>query len=142
MQFFVAVGRRDAPVSFPPSGPNAAEVVVPRWHQSVRLRKSRDFQRVQRGGRKIRHPHLFVLYLPGETACSRFGLTVSRKVGNAVHRNRVKRWIREILREEREDLAGSWDVVVIARRSASTAGLSTLRAELTRALKRVGDSER
>jgi len=48
----------------------------------------------------------------------RLGLTVSRKVGNAVVRNRVKRRIREWFRRERDCFGGAWDVVVIARREA------------------------
>jgi ribonuclease P protein component len=49
----------------------------------------------------------------------RLGLTVSRKVGNAVVRNRVKRRIREWFRRERGCFGGAWDVVVIARREAA-----------------------
>jgi ribonuclease P protein component len=51
----------------------------------------------------------------------RLGLTVSRKVGNAVVRNRVKRRIREWFRRDLE-LRGSWDLVVIARREAAELG--------------------
>lgn len=59
----------------------------------------------------------------------RFGLAVSRKVGNAVVRNRVKRWIREVLRVDGRALGGH-DVVVIARPAAADAGLDALRSEL------------
>jgi ribonuclease P protein component len=50
---------------------------------------------------------------------SRLGLTVSRKVGNAVVRNRVKRRVREWFRRTRSSFAGSWDIIVIARRDAA-----------------------
>jgi ribonuclease P protein component len=63
----------------------------------------------------------------------RFGLAVSRKVGNAVVRNRVKRWIREVLRVDGRGLGGH-DVVVIARPAAADAGLDALRGELRAAL--------
>lgn len=50
---------------------------------------------------------------------TRLGLTVSRRVGNAVVRNRVKRRLREWFREARWELSGTWDIVVIARREAA-----------------------
>jgi ribonuclease P protein component len=60
-----------------------------------------------------------------EGASSRLGLTVSRKVGNAVVRNRVKRRIREWFRRERHEFEGVWDVVVIARREAAALDFET-----------------
>lgn len=78
-----------------------------------------------------------MLYLPGQAAGSRVGLTVSRKVGGAVVRNQVKRWLREAVRHERIGLVGDWDVVVIARPSAATAGAARLRGEVGRALRRI-----
>ena len=57
----------------------------------------------------------------GSEEGSRFGITVSRKVGNAVTRNRVKRWLREAIRHERDGLDGG-DVVFIAHPQAATAG--------------------
>lgn len=64
-------------------------------------------------------------------------MSVSRKVGNAVVRNRVKRWLREAIRHERGALAGRWDVVIIARPEAAGAGAASLAAELRRLLARV-----
>ena len=78
-----------------------------------------------------------MLYLPGQAAGSRVGLTVSRKVGGAVVRNQVKRWLREAVRHERAELVGDWDVVLIARPSAATAGAVRLRAQVRRALRRI-----
>jgi len=50
---------------------------------------------------------------------ARVGITVSRRVGNAVTRNRIKRWVREVLRQHIEWLPTGHDVVVIARRNAT-----------------------
>lgn len=67
---------------------------------------------------------------PGTVAVSRVGLTVSRRVGNAVCRNRVKRWLRESVRAVGAPSGGPWDLVLIARPEAAEAGFHALRAEV------------
>lgn len=117
-----------------------------RFPRSLRLRSSADFQQVHRHGRRLEVPHLVVRYLArGDRAGPRFGLAVSRKVGNAVVRNRVKRWLRESIRRQwgsrAADLAGH-DVVFIARSSAAEAGYEAIRHGVSTALGAVADAGR
>jgi ribonuclease P protein component len=70
-----------------------------------------------------------MLFIPASNDASRFGITVSRRVGNAVVRNRVKRWLREVIRHHWRSLEGEWDVVIIARPKAAEAGLVRLESD-------------
>ena len=103
--------------------------------RSLRLRRSLDFQAVQRAGRRQTAPHLVVLCLKREGA-ARFGVSVSRKVGGAVVRNRVKRRLREAIRHHRHGIAGV-DVVFIAKPSAAAATGSDLSASVKLVLSQV-----
>jgi len=101
-----------------------------------RLHRSAEFIRLQRHGARFQSPH-FVLYadnLDGEPAHSRLGVTVSRRIGNAVARNRVKRRVREFFRKEmRAQLPVGTSVVVIARAGAATLESPAISNELTMA---------
>lgn len=107
-----------------PGGDDALEVGVSvptgRFSSKDRLRRSREFKQVTRRGRRAAASAYVVLTAPGIPGRGpRLGLTVSRKVGNAVVRNRVKRRIREWFRASRATWPGAWDIVVIARREAA-----------------------
>ena len=107
-----------------------------RLPRSVRLRKRPDFVRIQARGQRFRTKNLVVCWSAGPEA-QRFGITVSRKVGNAVTRNRVKRWLREAIRHNRHKVAGV-DVVFIAHSSASRAGALAISEQVALALDRIG----
>ena len=108
-----------------------------------RLSRSADFDRVYRQGRALGGRALVVHTFPrGDEAEPRLGLSVSRKVGGAVERNRVKRLIREAFRAELPRLRAGHDVVVVARPDvrelAEREGLDGVRAALADLLERAG----
>jgi len=70
---------------------------------------------------------------------ARFGITVSRKVGCAVTRNRIKRWVRECCRRD-SSVADGWDIVVVAKPQAAKASLETASAELATVWSRLGSA--
>ncbi|MGH2905498.1 MAG: ribonuclease P protein component [Solirubrobacterales bacterium] len=96
--------------------------LAPARTKGRRLSRSTEFQRVYRQGRSKANRHL-VLYSfargEDDEARPRFGVSVGRKVGNAVIRNRVKRTIREAVAELEPNLPDGLDYVVLARPDAA-----------------------
>jgi ribonuclease P protein component len=82
-----------------------------------RIRKRAEFQRVQSIGRRVTTPHFVLLVARGEGP-SRLGLVVTKKIGNAVQRNRVKRLCRACFRTWKDLVPAGVDLVVIAREGA------------------------
>ena len=89
-----------------------------------------DFLRVQGEGRRFRRERLTVLVHGGELENPRVGYTVSRKVGNAVIRNRVRRRLREIVRLNQELLVTGFDYVIVGSPAAAASSYEALEHEL------------
>ncbi len=89
-----------------------------RFPAQYRLRHAREFQQVYRHRQSVADSCLVVYARPNELNYSRLGLSVSRRVGNAVVRNRWKRWIRESFRQQNHQLPSGLDLVVIPRQLA------------------------
>ena len=107
-----------------------------RFPREARLRKRRDFLKVQHRGRRLWGRQFIVYIRPGRTGRSRLGITVSRKVGGAVHRNRIKRWVREAYRTRPDLFKQPIDIVVIAKRGIEDFSLHTIRDDLARVVSR------
>jgi ribonuclease P protein component len=104
-------------------------MVTQTFPRSARIVDSSEFGQVRKEGRSYAGRFLFlnVLRVPpvppsgaSVGATGRLGVITSRKVGGAVERNRVRRYVREVFRKERTRLEGFW-LVVVARRSAGEA---------------------
>jgi ribonuclease P protein component len=114
--------------------------------RSGRLSRSAEFERVYRHGRSTANRQLVLYSFPNPDAeRPRVGLSVSRKVGGAVQRNKVKRLLREAFARSEPGLRAGHDVVVVARPDAlelaEREGLAGLDAALTELLGKAGLSE-
>ena len=113
----------------------AASATFPRSH---RLRSRSEFSRVfDARVRESRGPLTFYA-APNDLSHSRLGLSLSRRVGNAVRRNRIKRLLRESFRLRQHDLPPGFDIVVVVRphEPLSLADYESMMIDLARRLER------
>ena len=108
-----------------------------RFQRRDRLKKRYEFKQAQLSGRRIHTPHFLIVVHPNALQNTRLGITVTKKVGNAVQRNRIKRLVREVFRRNRPMFPGSHDLVFIAKRGATDVDYHSLLDELRRAANRL-----
>ncbi|MFQ5434782.1 MAG: ribonuclease P protein component [Anaerolineae bacterium] len=101
-----------------------------------RLRRVVDVKRVQRHGCSWRHPLVILLVLTNSQPFSRFAVIASKRVGNAVVRNRCRRRLREVIRGQLPTISPGWDCVLIARQTSSQAAYLELETAVLHTLTR------
>jgi ribonuclease P protein component len=97
------------------------------------LRRSADFDRVLRSGRRIGTASLTLFVRDNENGFPRVGLAVGRKLGKAVVRNRIKRRLRALVRPLAGRSQAGRDVVIVAKPPAIAAAAARLRDEVQEA---------
>ncbi len=99
-----------------------------------RIRRRSDFQQVYEHGLRTPARFMTLFVLPNNLPVTRLGVAATRRLGDAVHRNRAKRLVREVFR--RNKTLPGFDVVVVPRRELLDAEFSSLEADYRSALRR------
>jgi ribonuclease P protein component len=92
-----------------------------------RILKRREFVALSKSGQRVQNDDFIACFLPARLGQSRLGITVTKKVGQAYERNRIKRIVREFFRLNRHCLSGCWDINIIAKRQS--AGITSEKAK-------------
>lgn len=108
-----------------------------RFPRALRVVLRRDFERIRAQGVPRRDRLLTVRICPNGLPHPRLGLAVGRHVGNAVVRNRVKRWVRESFRTHRDRFRAGYDFLVSGTPRAADAGLGAIAESLLSLARRV-----
>jgi ribonuclease P protein component len=109
-----------------------------RFPGAARVRSRQEYLAIQNRGRRLVGQHLLLFALPvALPGGGRLGVTVSKKVGGAVLRNRVKRWIRDCYRRRRPEFPAGLDLVVVARPPAAKADHNAVCNELASLARRL-----
>ncbi|MEA2013770.1 MAG: ribonuclease P protein component [Thermodesulfobacteriota bacterium] len=101
-----------------------------------RVRKRKRYLSIYQGGGRVHSDNFVVILAPNPSGDKRFGVTVSKKVGDAVKRNRIKRLLREFFRLNKDKLPDSKDMVIIAKKDVSLLKYQDVCLELASLLKK------
>jgi len=101
-----------------------------------RLTRGADFIRVRKQGHSWAHPLVILSADRNELGWTRFGFVVSRRIGKAVVRNRIKRQLREAVRRHLDEVPAGWDMVFVARQPIAEARFADIDSAVTQTLRR------
>lgn len=101
-----------------------------------RLRHTSQIQQVRQHGQARRHPLAVLIFYPNELRFSRFAFSASQQVGKAVQRNRARRLLREVVRQQMPAIQLGWDCLWIARRETAMASFTEVELAVLQLLAR------
>ncbi len=106
--------------------------------QRYRLKRNEDFRQAYSRGKSLASKYLVIYLYPNQQSQNRIGFSVSKKLGNAVVRNRIKRLLREGIRQLLPRLESGHDIIFIARGKIKGISYSLVEENLRYLLKKTG----
>ncbi len=107
-----------------------------------RIKKKKDFLFLYQKGKRIKGKYFNLIYHENNLNYSRLGIVVNRKIGKAVVRNKIKRWVREIFRRHKNLIPRPMDILVVATQGIEGISWIEYREEYFRALNKIGHREK
>lgn len=102
----------------------------------VSIKKNMDFRRIYATAKSYANTELVLYCRPNDGSSTRFGISISAKVGNAVMRNKIKRQIKEILRANLDIIKQGYDIIFIVRIRCNTASFTQITGSVMHLLKK------
>ena len=104
------------------------------------LKKNKDFKNVYSKGKSKASRYLVIYKLENNLNYNRYGFSISKKIANAVGRNKLKRRLREIIREieKKEKINLGYDIIFIARKPVVDLDFNELKADSKKLIKKMG----
>ena len=106
--------------------------------KSQTLKENKDFRRLYHRGKSIASKTLVTYASKSRNNGCRIGITTSKKIGNAVERNRARRVIRAAYSQLEQNIGGSWDFVFVARGLTSRVKMQAVKKDMEEHFKALG----
>ena len=102
------------------------------------IKRSSEIRAILQTGKYVNNPFFKIAYLPGSSKQSRWAVLIGKRYGKAVERNRIKRRLREILRNIAPQLQSTFDLLMIPRRTVEEISFQLLREKVHYSFKKEG----
>jgi ribonuclease P protein component len=102
-----------------------------------RIRKRNDFLSIYKKGKRYRGKYFNLIYFSNNLSFSRMAVVVSKKIGNAVKRNKIKRWMRSLFRRNKDLLKDSFDIIFVVKKEIHDATWIKLKGEYFSVIKSI-----
>lgn len=109
------------------------------FKKEERISKRSEFSDLRLHGKRHSRGNFVVILRKNGRDITRLGIAVSKRVGNSVKRNRIKRLIREVFRHNKQEIPKGYDILIVAREAADKPSFSKVNAELGDLLLRNGE---
>jgi ribonuclease P protein component len=107
-----------------------------------RIKKKKDFLFIYKQGKRYRGKYFIFIYLPNNLSSSRMAVVVGKKMGNAVKRNKIKRLMRALFRQNKALLEASIDLIILPQKEVHGAPWLELQKDYAAALKSIAQKNR